>query len=154
MTAITEDLTQAFIDAARADVLYTNASAAYYELNPMSQGAQPFQDTIEGLAASREMEKTKARCVSLLDVVFLKEDKPIKAKKPKKVKVETGVYVLTYDHDWGSRGTRRKTQFYFRDKPTQEDIKSCLEKNGCDPKHEEAWDLDRMVCRKAYGFKR
>lgn len=39
--------------------------------------------------------------------------------KPKKA---TGVWVLTVEHDWGSRGKRRETEYYFSSKPSDEDV--------------------------------
>lgn len=40
---------------------------------------------------------------------------------------ETGVWMLTVEHDWGSRGLRRETQYLYRTKPSDEVV---AEKTG------------------------
>jgi hypothetical protein len=35
---------------------------------------------------------------------------------------ETGVWVLTVEPDWGSRGCRRETEYFFRTEPTPQTV--------------------------------
>jgi hypothetical protein len=50
-----------------------------------------------------------------------------KLKKPtKKKSSETGVWFLVIDHDWGTRGVRRTSEYFFRSKPTPARIKEIV----------------------------
>lgn len=73
-------------------------------------------------------------------------------KKPakKKTKTETGIYILSYDHDWGSRGNRRISEFYFRSKPDADKITKVLNDHGLDAARTEVWTLSRKQCCKSY----
>jgi hypothetical protein len=67
-----------------------------------------------------------------------------KVKKPtKKKSSETGVWFLVIDHDWGCRGLRRTTEYFFRSKPTQDRIQAI-----CGDSH---YDLVRKQCSKPYN---
>lgn len=40
------------------------------------------------------------------------------------------IYVLIYDHDWGTRYPRRKSSFYFLNKPSKSAIEEILGLHG------------------------
>lgn len=46
------------------------------------------------------------------------------------------IYVLIYDHDWGTRGSRRKSCFYFLNKPRKTAIEEILGVHGLENKKE------------------
>lgn len=67
--------------------------------------------------------------------------KPAKKRKPS----ETGIWRLTLDLDWGSRGARRNEEYYFRRKPTQAKVDELA--CGMPDSH---ISLTRLMCGKRY----
>lgn len=149
MTAVTEDLAQALIDAAKADTIFTNAAGAYHEAN-LGDEVLPYVDTLQGIAHSQDMRKTKERAVALLDIVLEKATKPKKEKKAvKEKKLKAVVYVLTYRHDWDKMVQEKVTRIYFLQRPSREELVVLFREHKLNFLDEDAWDLSRVVCGKA-----
>ena len=157
MSAVTEDFAQALIDAAKADMKFSMLFAeSNLDKGDLIEAMEQFVLSPVGQVAHLAKKTAKERAVLLLDLMMIKDDNPVKKEKAKKLKKEkeiTSLYVLIFNHEADGHGRPRATKFYFRSKPTQQEAKDCLLENGCDPLDKDVWEIMRLTCGKAYGFR-